>query len=199
MFSEDGVVVGNGRGRLHRFPPLRLPPRQGAPVICVDNLDTVSLHNITHIHSGDFTFLNHDLTEPLFLDEPVDFVFHLASPASPIDYQRLPLHTLRSGRTGLTTCSASRNSSGPVRGLYLFGRERRAPAREPRQPGRVDPSGAREHGASNHRVEERDGIPPVSADEPHVRYADITRALQLLGWEPEVDLEEGLVDSTLFC
>jgi dTDP-glucose 4,6-dehydratase len=42
----------------------------------------------------------HDLTQPLFVDEPVDFVFHLASPASPIDYQRLPLHTLKVGSYG---------------------------------------------------------------------------------------------------
>jgi dTDP-glucose 4,6-dehydratase len=70
-------------------------------VICVDNLDTGSLQNIEHIAGGDdFVFVNHDLTEPLFLDEPVDVVFHLASPASPIDYQRLPLHTLKVGSYG---------------------------------------------------------------------------------------------------
>jgi dTDP-glucose 4,6-dehydratase len=70
-------------------------------VICVDNLDTGSLQNIEHISGGDdFVFVNHDLTQPLFLDEPVDVVFHLASPASPIDYQRLPLHTLKVGSYG---------------------------------------------------------------------------------------------------
>jgi dTDP-glucose 4,6-dehydratase len=59
------------------------------------------LQNIAHIDDGaDFTFLNHDLTLPLFLDEPVDFIFHLASPASPIDYLRLPLHTLKVGSYG---------------------------------------------------------------------------------------------------
>jgi dTDP-glucose 4,6-dehydratase len=72
----------------------------GHRVICVDNLDTGSLQNIAHIHDGDFTFLNHDLTEPFILEEPLDFVFHLASPASPIDYQRLPLHTLKVGSYG---------------------------------------------------------------------------------------------------
>jgi dTDP-glucose 4,6-dehydratase len=73
---------------------------KGHRVICVDNLDTGSLQNIAHIHDGDLTFLNHDLTEPLFLEEPIDVVFHLASPASPIDYQRLPLHTLKVGSYG---------------------------------------------------------------------------------------------------
>jgi dTDP-glucose 4,6-dehydratase len=74
---------------------------QGHRVVCVDNLDTGSLQNIEHIKNGaDFAFLNHDLTEPLFLDEPVEAVFHLASPASPIDYLRLPLHTLKVGSYG---------------------------------------------------------------------------------------------------
>ncbi len=69
-------------------------------VVCVDNLDTGSLHNIEHIRDDAFVFLSHDLTEPLFLEEPVDYVFHLASPASPIDYARLPLHTLKVGSYG---------------------------------------------------------------------------------------------------
>jgi dTDP-glucose 4,6-dehydratase len=74
---------------------------KGHRIVCVDNLDTGSLQNIAHIeHDSDFVFLNHDLTQPLFLDEPVDFIFHLASPASPIDYLRLPLHTLKVGSYG---------------------------------------------------------------------------------------------------
>jgi dTDP-glucose 4,6-dehydratase len=73
---------------------------EGDRVVCVDNLDTGSLQNIEHIRSDRFEFVNHDLTEPFFLDEPVDLVFHLASPASPIDYQRLPLHTLKVGSYG---------------------------------------------------------------------------------------------------
>src|SRR5688500_1158512 len=73
---------------------------KGHRVICVDNLDTGSLQNVEHITDERFTFLLHDLTEPLFIDEPVDFVFHLASPASPIDYARLPLHTLKVGSYG---------------------------------------------------------------------------------------------------
>ena len=69
-------------------------------VICVDNLDTGSLQNIEHIRDPRFTFLNHDLTEPLFIEDEVDCLYHLASPASPIDYQRLPLHTLKVGSYG---------------------------------------------------------------------------------------------------
>ena len=72
----------------------------GHRVICVDNLDTGTLENIEHIRSGDFVFLEHDMTRHLEIGEPVDEVFHLASPASPIDYLRLPLHTLKVGSYG---------------------------------------------------------------------------------------------------
>jgi dTDP-glucose 4,6-dehydratase len=74
---------------------------KGHRVLCIDNLDTGTLQNIEHIpNDGDFVFVNHDLTEPLSIEEPVDVVFHLASPASPIDYARLPLHTLKVGSYG---------------------------------------------------------------------------------------------------
>jgi len=72
----------------------------GLRVICVDNLATGSLQNIEHLRGDQFRFLNHDLTEHFDIDEPVDFVFHLASPASPIDYLRLPLQTLKVGSYG---------------------------------------------------------------------------------------------------
>jgi dTDP-glucose 4,6-dehydratase len=74
--------------------------RRGHRVICVDNLETGSLHNIEHIRVPEFTALNTDIITPYFVDEPVDFVYHLASPASPIDYLRLPLHTLKVGSHG---------------------------------------------------------------------------------------------------
>jgi len=72
----------------------------GYRVVCVDNLETGSLQNVEHLRSDAFTFVNHDVTEHLDVDEPVDFVFHLASPASPIDYLRLPLQTLKVGSYG---------------------------------------------------------------------------------------------------
>jgi dTDP-glucose 4,6-dehydratase len=73
----------------------------GNRVICVDNLETGSLANIEHIRDRDrFAHLGVDIIEPYFVEEPVDFVYHLASPASPIDYLRLPLHTLKVGSYG---------------------------------------------------------------------------------------------------
>ncbi len=70
-------------------------------VVCVDNLETGSLSNIEHIgEDANFRFLLLDITDHYEIDEPVDFVFHMASPASPIDYARLPLHTLKVGAYG---------------------------------------------------------------------------------------------------
>ncbi|HEY7933947.1 MAG TPA: UDP-glucuronic acid decarboxylase family protein [Solirubrobacteraceae bacterium] len=73
---------------------------RGHRVVCVDNLETGSLANIEHIRVAQFTHLNVDIIEPYTVDEPIDFVYHLASPASPIDYLRLPLHTLKVGSYG---------------------------------------------------------------------------------------------------
>jgi dTDP-glucose 4,6-dehydratase len=73
---------------------------KGHRVICVDNLETGSLQNIEHIRDEAFEFRNIDITERVDIPEDVDFVYHLASPASPIDYLRLPLHTLKVGSHG---------------------------------------------------------------------------------------------------
>jgi dTDP-glucose 4,6-dehydratase len=73
---------------------------RGHRVICVDNLETGSLANIEHLRGDEFVFRPHDLTVHVEIEEPVDFVYHLASPASPIDYLRLPLQTLKVGSYG---------------------------------------------------------------------------------------------------
>jgi dTDP-glucose 4,6-dehydratase len=74
---------------------------RGNRVICVDNLETGSLHNIEHIRDPErFLHLGFDIIKSYFVEEQVDFVYHLASPASPIDYLRLPLHTLKVGSYG---------------------------------------------------------------------------------------------------
>src|SRR5437588_9474793 len=69
-------------------------------VICIDNLDTGSLQNVEHLRGENYTFINQDVTSYDDVPEPVDFVYHLASPASPIDYARLPLQTLKVGSYG---------------------------------------------------------------------------------------------------
>jgi dTDP-glucose 4,6-dehydratase len=93
------AVVTGGAGFLGSHLCDHLIAR-GFRVICVDNLDTGSLQNVEHLRGDQFLFINHDLTEHIEIEEPVDFVYHLASPASPIDYARLPLHTLKVGSYG---------------------------------------------------------------------------------------------------
>jgi dTDP-glucose 4,6-dehydratase len=73
---------------------------QGQRVICVDNLESSSLANLEHLRDDAFTFVNHDVIEHIAVDEPVDYVFHLAALASPIDYLRQPLHSLKTGSYG---------------------------------------------------------------------------------------------------
>ena len=74
--------------------------RRGHRVICVDNFETGNLTNIEHIRVPEFEVMHVDIVEPFHVAEPVDVVYHLASPASPIDYLRLPLHTLKVGSYG---------------------------------------------------------------------------------------------------
>ena len=73
---------------------------RGDRVICVDNLVSGSLANIEHISDDAFRFIDHDVTEPILVDEPIHFVFHFAALASPDDYLRMPLHSLKVGSYG---------------------------------------------------------------------------------------------------
>jgi len=73
---------------------------QGHRVICVDNLIVSTLENIEHLRDDGFVFVNHDMIDPIECNEPVDFLFHLAALASPIDYLRMPLHSLKTGSYG---------------------------------------------------------------------------------------------------
>jgi dTDP-glucose 4,6-dehydratase len=92
-------VVTGGAGFLGSHLCERLLAN-GHRVICVDNLETASLENIQHIRGDDFVFVNHDVMEPIAIEEPLDLVFHLAAIPSPIDYLRLPLLTLKIGSYG---------------------------------------------------------------------------------------------------
>jgi dTDP-glucose 4,6-dehydratase len=73
---------------------------QGHHVICVDNLETGSLENISHLRDPAFSFLYQDVTNAIRIEEPVDYVFHLAALASPVDYLRAPLASLKVGSYG---------------------------------------------------------------------------------------------------
>ena len=93
------AVVTGGAGFLGSHLCEHLLAR-GYRVICIDNLETSSLGNIEHIRDDDFVFVYHDVVEHIRIDEPVDVVYHLAALASPIDYLRMPLHSLKVGSYG---------------------------------------------------------------------------------------------------
>ncbi|HDY66918.1 MAG TPA: SDR family oxidoreductase [Candidatus Scalindua sp.] len=75
--------------------------KEGNEVICLDNLITGSMDNLAHLQSNKkFRFIRQDVTEYLEIDGPIDYVLHFASPASPIDYQKYPIQTLKVGALG---------------------------------------------------------------------------------------------------
>ena len=73
---------------------------KGHEVICMDNLITGSLKNIKHIKSDRFIFIEHNVTNFIDIDGPLDYILHFASPASPIDYLEFPIPTLKVGSLG---------------------------------------------------------------------------------------------------
>lgn len=74
---------------------------RGHKVVCVDNLITGSTHNIAHLAGNkNFSFVEHDVAEPISVKGPFDYVLHFASPASPMDYGKYPLETLMTGSLG---------------------------------------------------------------------------------------------------
>jgi dTDP-glucose 4,6-dehydratase len=73
---------------------------KGHTVVGMDNLITGDLSNIEHLTGRDFLYVRHDVTNFINLEGPLDYVFHFASPASPIDYLRVPIQTLKVGSLG---------------------------------------------------------------------------------------------------
>jgi dTDP-glucose 4,6-dehydratase len=97
--SETAVVTG-GAGFLGSHLCDRLL-KEGLKVICIDNLITGNISNISHLAGNDnFSFVKHDVTNYIFLPGKVDYILHFASPASPIDYLKLPIQTLKVGSLG---------------------------------------------------------------------------------------------------
>ncbi len=99
MFKYTAVVTG-GAGFLGSHLCDRLLA-EGFKVICVDNLITGNTNNIAHlIGNDDFKFVKHDITNYIYLPGRIDYILHFASPASPIDYLKLPIQTLKVGSLG---------------------------------------------------------------------------------------------------
>jgi len=93
------IVITGGAGFIGSHLGDRLLA-EGNEVICIDNLSTGSIANIDHIRSPRFSFIEYDVTNYLFIDGAVDFILHFASPASPIDYLKMPIQTLKVGSLG---------------------------------------------------------------------------------------------------
>src|SRR5713101_6158616 len=98
-FMKPRVVITGAAGFIGSHLAETLLDRDYS-VIGVDNLLTGDTANISHLVNRDFTFLKHDITNYIYIDGPVDFVLHWASPASPIDYLELPIPTLKVGALG---------------------------------------------------------------------------------------------------
>ncbi len=94
------ILVTGGAGFIGSHLSDRLLEK-GHSVIALDNLITGSTDNISHLAGrSDFKFINHDVTEYIYIPEDIDFIFHMASPASPIDYLMYPIQTLKVGALG---------------------------------------------------------------------------------------------------
>jgi dTDP-glucose 4,6-dehydratase len=85
---------------------------RGVSVIGMDNLATGDVANIEHLTGRDFVFVKHDVTNYVTVEGPLDYVFHFASPASPIDYLKLPIQTLKVGSLGTHNCLGLAKAKG---------------------------------------------------------------------------------------
>jgi len=85
---------------------------RGLSVIGMDNLATGDIANIEHLTGRDFVFVKHDVTNYVAVEGPLDYVFHFASPASPIDYLKLPIQTLKVGSLGTHNCLGLAKAKG---------------------------------------------------------------------------------------
>ncbi|MBF0484688.1 MAG: SDR family oxidoreductase [Candidatus Omnitrophica bacterium] len=98
--AKQHVVITGGAGFLGSHLCDRFI-EEGCKVFCVDNLITGNLENVAHLaRNKDFTFIKHDISKPIEIKGKVDHVLHFASPASPIDYMKYPIQTLKVGALG---------------------------------------------------------------------------------------------------
>jgi dTDP-glucose 4,6-dehydratase len=97
--SAERVVITGAAGFIGSHLAEALLDR-GYAVIGIDNLLTGDIANIAHLRNRAFEFIKHDVTNYIYIDGPVHYVLHWASPASPIDYLELPIPTLKVGALG---------------------------------------------------------------------------------------------------
>jgi dTDP-glucose 4,6-dehydratase len=96
---KEWVLITGGAGFIGSHLSDHLLEK-GYAVICMDNLLTGDIANISHIYNKDFLFIKHDVTQFIYVDKPLRYILHFASPASPIDYANYPIQTLKVGSLG---------------------------------------------------------------------------------------------------
>ncbi len=120
---------------------------EGHTVIAVDNLITGNTRNIAHLAGHpNFSFIRHDVTNYIYINGPVDAVLHFASPASPIDYLKLPIQTLKVGALGTHNALGLAMAKGAKFLLASTSEVYGDPLEHPQKetyPGNVDPIGPR--------------------------------------------------------
>jgi len=113
MPTKQRVVITGAAGFIGSHLAEALLDRDYA-VVGIDNLLTGDIANISHLANRDFTFIKHDVTNYVYIDGPVDYVLHWASPASPIDYLELPIPTLKVGALGTHKALGLAKAKGAV-------------------------------------------------------------------------------------
>ena len=100
-FKDKNVLITGGSGFLGSWI-CEVLVEQGARVICLDNLVSGLKSNISSLMDKDnFKFIEHDITQPIFFDEPLDMVMHLASRASPFEFEKYPIQILKANTLGI--------------------------------------------------------------------------------------------------
>ena len=179
-------LPGHRRRRLPRLAPVRRAARARQPRdLRRQPRDGLAREHRAHPRPGQrFMHVGIDIIEPYFVEEPVDFVYHLASPASPIDYLRLPLHTLKVGSYGTHHTLGLAKAK---RARFLIAVDQRGLRRPARTPAVRELLGARQPDRPARRLRRGqalrrgadDGLPPPAgrrhgdrADLQHVRRSD---------------------------
>src|SRR2546421_278138 len=190
---------------------------RGCKVVGMDNFITGSPDNLAAFETAPcFRFVRQDVTEYIAVEEPVEWVLHFASPASPLDYLELPIQTLKVGALGthnalglarakgakFLLASTSEGYGSQTRSFQYITdlidgvwRLMQAAVNEPVNLGNPQEMTLLELAKRILRLTgSRSEIVfrPLPMDDPKVRQPDITRARMLLGWEPRVDTDEGL-------
>src|SRR6266446_3751624 len=204
--SQPVSVVTGGAGFLGSHLVDRLLA-EGHRVIAIDNLITGNSGNIGHLAGEEnFRFIKHNVSNFIFLpEEKLDYVFHFASPASPIDYLELPIPTLKVGALGThNTLGLAKDKEASfilASTSEVYGDPLEHPQKEDYW-GNVNPIGPR--GVYDEAKQFAEEIirltgtkstieyKPLPVDDPKVRQPDISRAKEVLSWEPRVGFEEGI-------